>query len=113
MANIWVYALGMGRSEGRDERVPREWVWRAMQELETSLKDETQVSEWIPFDSEHRHREEENYVVLLVPPSDCFGIRDYFIAANALALADSGRVRVLPVILEMTLWRMRRVGWEP
>jgi hypothetical protein len=102
VANIWVYALGTGRSEGWDERVPREWVWRAIQELQTSLKDEAQVSEWRPFDSEHRHREEENYVVLLVPSSDCFGIRDYFIAANALALAASGRVRVLPVILEMS-----------
>lgn len=80
----------------------REWVRRAIHELQTSLKDEAQVSEWIPFDSEHKHREEENYVVLLVPPSDCFGVRDYFIAANALALADSGRVQVLPMILDFS-----------
>jgi tetratricopeptide (TPR) repeat protein len=102
MANVWVCALGTGHSEDRDERVPREWVRRTIHELQTSLKDEAQVSEWIPFDSEHKHREEENYVVLLVPPSDCFGVRDYFIAANALALADSGWVRVLPMILELS-----------
>ena len=100
MANIWVYALGTERAGGNGEPSPDTLALRVIRELQASLRDEADVSEWSPFVSEHKHRGEDNYSVMLVPPSDCFGMRDYFIAANALALADSGRIRVLPVVLE-------------
>jgi hypothetical protein len=112
MANIWVYALGTGRAEGQNEQLLGEWVRRTIEELRAHFQVEPQVSEWIPFDSEHKHRDEENYVVMLVPPGNYLATRDYLIAANALALDTSGRVRLLPLIVETNIHEAAAAGIE-
>lgn len=57
------------------------------------------VSKWIPFSSERTHRDEHQSILLLVGDWKNFSRSDYFVAANALALHESGVVLLLPVII--------------
>src|ERR1700682_3633200 len=61
---------------------------------------EGSVNVWIPFQSEREYRGQQQLIVLIVGDWREFTKRDYFLASNALALHESGAVRLIPVFID-------------
>ncbi len=101
MTRVWVYSLGpdLGLSFP-DISFPQHVIDDITSELgRRSGLPECSVRLWSPFRSEREHRGERQFIVLLVCDWRKFTKRDYFVAANALALHKSGTVGLFPAMI--------------
>ena len=114
MTYVWVYALG-----------PDPDIYKLVERVELELRhagnsDVFLVGPWKPFSSERQHRGARQIIVLLVCDWQRFTRTDYFVAANALALHESGAALLLPVLAGNAepgagagVWQERyRVIWD-